>query len=166
MTDQRFCVHNPPVQCVEVKFVTIVDGFDTQRHFDQILIQTIPQVEAIRRWFISNNPRFPGSAETNSTIAHIELYDHNNHGLLADMLNGYSFHGNKLKSGPGRQTFHGMDTCYRFRGISCVLCSRFGESLYTNTGARASTVKSIASNYKADDEESDCDSFDKWSSSK
>ena len=77
MTDQRFCVHNPPVQCVEVKFVTIVDGFDTQRHF--------------------------------------------------------------------------------------VLCSRFGESLYTNTGARASTVKSIASNYKpeADDEESDCDSFDK-----
>ena len=101
MTDQRFCVHNPPVQCVEVKFVTIVDGFDTQRHFDQILIQIIPQEWAIRRWFISNNPRFPGSAETNSTIAHIELYDHHNHGLLAEMLNGYSFHGNKLKSGPG-----------------------------------------------------------------
>ena len=130
INDQYFCIENPPVQCVDIRFVSIVNGRDTQRHLDQILLQTINRVGPINRVFINNNPRFNGAKETKSTLAHVELVDHNNHKQLANMLNGYLFHGNHLDCSAGRHVFHGMDFDYRLRGIDCTQCTRFGEDLY------------------------------------
>ena len=128
--EQYYCIDNPPVQCVDVRFLSIVNGKETQRHLDQILMQVVSRVGPINRLFINNNPRFYGAYETTSTIAHIELMDHNNHPELARMLDGHKFHGNFLKVSAGKHVFHGLDFGYRLRGINCIQCTQFSENLY------------------------------------
>ena len=71
-------------------------------------MQVVSRVGPINRLFINNNPRFYGAYETTSTIAHIELMDHNNHPELARMLDGHKFHGNFLKCSAGKHVFHGL----------------------------------------------------------
>ena len=34
--DQYYCIDNPPVQCVDVRLLSILNGKETQRHLDQI----------------------------------------------------------------------------------------------------------------------------------
>ena len=72
-SNEYLCVTNNQVPLVRILNLKIIDRYDTQRHFDTILIQCIPRVGPKR----------------NTTTAHIELVDHNKHYVLKSMLSGY-----------------------------------------------------------------------------
>ena len=64
---------NNQVPCVRILNLKIIDGYDTQRHLDTILIQCIPRVGPINRIYVCNNLRFSQAQHNNSELAHIDL---------------------------------------------------------------------------------------------
>ena len=141
--DQHYCVKNNQVPCVRIINIKIVDGFQTQRHLDTILIQCIARVGPINRIYICNNPRFADAIDNESTLAHIELVNHNNHEELRSILSGYYFHGLKWAVSLAFHLFHGLDTNYRPLAHPCTTCSRFSHDLYDHTHLQREQTRSV-----------------------
>jgi hypothetical protein len=135
-----------------------VDGFQTQRHLDTILIQCIARVGPINRIYICNNPRFADASINNSTLAHIELVDHSKHDDLRLMLNNYYFHGLKWSVSLAFHLFHGFDTGYRPKAHQCATCSRFSQDLYDHESIK-SRIKQIQSSESSSGSNSESDSL-------
>jgi hypothetical protein len=107
------------------------------------LIQCIARVGPINRIYICNNPRFADAINNGSTLAHIELVDHNNHEELRSMLSGYYFHGLQWTVSLTFHLFHGLDTNYRPLAHPCSTCSRFSHDLYDHTHLQREQTRSI-----------------------
>ncbi len=142
--DQHYCVKNNQVPCIRIFNIKIVDGFQTQRHLDTILIQSIARVGPINRILICNNPRFADAIDNESTLAVIELVNHNNHEELRSMLSGYYFHGLKWTVSLAFHLFHGLDTNYRPLAHPCTTCSRLGLDLYDHTHLQREQTRSLS----------------------
>ena len=127
---EYLCVPNDAVECVRITNLKIVNGFDTQRHLDTILIQCISRVGPINRVFIFNNPKFPDAERNNSTMAIIELLDKRKHPVLCDMIDCYRFHKQQWAATIHRHVFHGLDTEYRPKAIKCEECANYSKCLY------------------------------------
>ena len=139
INNEYLCVANNQVPCVRLLNIKIIDGYDTQRHLDTILIQCIPRVGPINRIYVCNNPRFAQAQHNRSTLAHVELVDHNKHEELRSMLSGYYFHDLQWTVSLAFHLFHGLDTLYRPLAHSCTACSRFSQDLYDFEHRRAYT---------------------------
>jgi len=141
--DQYYCIKNNQVPCVRIINIKVVDGFQTQRHLDTILIQCITRVGPINRIYICNNPRFADASINNSTLAHIELVDHSKHDNLRFMLNDYYFHGLKWSVTLAFHLFHGFDTGYRPMAHQCATCSRLSQDLYDHIHQQREQTRSV-----------------------
>ena len=142
--DQYYCVNNNPVPCVRIMNIKIVNGFQTQRHLDTILIQCVAQVGPINRVYICNNPRFTDARINDSTMAHIELVNHDNHERLRSMLTNYYFHGLQWSISLTYHLFHGLDIDYRPLSHPCSTCAQFSHDFYNHINQQPLQTRSMS----------------------
>jgi hypothetical protein len=130
---EYYCVQYNQEPYVRIINIEVVDGLQTQRHLDTILIQCTARLGPINRIFICNNPRFTDASIKNSLLAHIELVDNSKHDELRLMLTDIVFHGLQWSVSLAFHLFHGFDTDYRQMTHQCATCPRFSQDLYDHT---------------------------------
>jgi hypothetical protein len=123
--------------------IKIVNGFQTQRHLDTILIQCVAQVGSFNRVYICHNPRFADALINDSAMAHIELVNHDNHEKLRSMLTNYYFHGLQWSISLTYHLFHGLDISYRPFAHPCSTCSQFSNDFYKHIKQHSQQTRSM-----------------------